>query len=533
MGNNALKIVTFLVLMFFPLTCFSATYYVAQSSAGSGDGTSYVNRASVSYHNAGSGVFASLDGDTIYLTGTITSQITVPDGGTSVNRVVYDGDDGANPASLRGSDSFSIYTEKDFVTIRNVEFTLINNSAQQVIAAKQGADGIWIHDCTFENITNMTRPIEIKTWGSNGIKIYNNIIDASSGDVPYDTVRVTTEGISSPDLDNVEIYNNKITNCTHNLIAVYSAEGEAGINTVKIYNNELSSFSQPYCRPFGISSDDVNDIYIYNNYIHDNRAPAQCSGTTVHIYNNIFADTKNCCTASGQGKFNTDADCTSGTSSCETSMAGQNGTGMHLNIIAYTTIGPYYIYNNVFYNSAEAAIRFWNSVGDKTYLDLYIRNNIIINASWENGSPNDDESIEVFLANLDGDIYVNNNIFYDSGTDVFIDQSTNTGYTVAELNAETWGSANENTDPGLSDPANEEFWPDSSTDPVVDAGLSLGATYDGAWNPYQSPFPFSTSIPTTVDTRDQDSYGSGWEIGAYVYSPSIIMLPGGSFTFGQ
>ena len=56
-------------ILLLPAWGWTATYYVAQSNAGSTEdgtnGTSYANRASVAYHNAGSGVFAALDGDTV------------------------------------------------------------------------------------------------------------------------------------------------------------------------------------------------------------------------------------------------------------------------------------------------------------------------------------------------------------------------------------------------------------------------------------------------------------------------------------
>lgn len=71
---------------------FAATYYVTQSGSGSGLGTDYANSASVSYHNAGTGVFAALDADTVYLCDTITSEIVPPDSGSSGSPVTYRGD---------------------------------------------------------------------------------------------------------------------------------------------------------------------------------------------------------------------------------------------------------------------------------------------------------------------------------------------------------------------------------------------------------------------------------------------------------
>ena len=63
------------------------TFYVAQTSAGTGDGTSYDNRMSVLSHNAG----AFSPDDVIYVSGTITSTIIPPSSGTSGHPITYDG----------------------------------------------------------------------------------------------------------------------------------------------------------------------------------------------------------------------------------------------------------------------------------------------------------------------------------------------------------------------------------------------------------------------------------------------------------
>lgn len=60
----------------------------------------------------------------------------------------------------------------------------------------------------------------------------------------------------------------------------------------------------------------------------------------------------------------------------------------------------------------------------------------------------------------------------------------------------------------------EDFSLQSGSD-AIDNGATLGAAYDAGINP-------DSSWPDSVSTLDQDSYGSGWEIGAFVYGDSEV-----------
>jgi hypothetical protein len=69
------------------------------------------------------------------------------------------------------------------------------------------------------------------------------------------------------------------------------------------------------------------------------------------------------------------------------------------------------------------------------------------------------------------------------------------------------------TDPLMVDPDNDDFTL-QSTSPAIDAGVNLGASYDDALNP-------NSTWPNAVYTLDQDNYGTGWEIGAYIYEGGV------------
>jgi hypothetical protein len=68
------------------------SYYVTQSGAGTGDGSTLGNAMSVSAHNLGS----FQPNDIIYLSGNITSSIIPPSSGTEDNPIIYDGYEGGD-----------------------------------------------------------------------------------------------------------------------------------------------------------------------------------------------------------------------------------------------------------------------------------------------------------------------------------------------------------------------------------------------------------------------------------------------------
>jgi hypothetical protein len=58
-----------------------------------------------------------------------------------------------------------------------------------------------------------------------------------------------------------------------------------------------------------------------------------------------------------------------------------------------------------------------------------------------------------------------------------------------------------------------QFWLTSGS-PGIHAGLNLGSPYDIGLMP-------GSTWPNSVVTGDQNAYGSGWEIGAFIYVPAV------------
>jgi hypothetical protein len=197
---------------------------------------------------------------------------------------------------------------------------------------------------------------------------------------------------------------------------------------------------------------------------------------------------------------------------------GQNGT---TNVV-------YNIHNNIIYsNSGGMAIK---TKGAGT-IDSTIYNNTL----YQNGAAH-----EIYVGDNDTSLVLKNNIVYalDTGDNATIVTqgaltSTNNvwyrpaGFTLtyggsskswAQWTALSFDANSVNADPKLNSPTTDFSL--QSTSPAIDAGTNLGSTY-------QLALTSSSTWPSSIVTLNQNSYGSGWDIGAYVYTqtstPSVVM----------
>src|SRR4030067_3555953 len=114
------KLIVLLVLVVLPSEIFAENLYVTQSGAGAHTGLSLANAWSVSEFNTagnwGTGAGLIGGGDIVYLSGAITSNITLAgSGASSSSRVTVDG----TSATLSGTITSS---SKSFLMIQNLTF---------------------------------------------------------------------------------------------------------------------------------------------------------------------------------------------------------------------------------------------------------------------------------------------------------------------------------------------------------------------------------------------------------------------------
>ncbi len=140
-----------------------------------------------------------------------------------------------------------------------------------------------------------------------------------------------------------------------------------------------------------------------------------------------------------------------------------------------------------------------------------IKNNIIAQ----------NDSYEIHVDSPGTGTTIEHNIYHnDVANDWYWGAAKNWADWKTACNCDTASPASQTGDPLMVDPANgsptnKDFRLQSSS-PAIDAGATLGATWDDMINPTIAISDWPDSISSS-DLLDQDLYGSGWEIGAYVY----------------
>lgn len=110
------------------------------------------------------------------------------------------------------------------------------------------------------------------------------------------------------------------------------------------------------------------------------------------------------------------------------------------------------------------------------------------------------------------------NIFGPESANYITYNSNNYSTLAAYVAAQSQDAHSLKDDPLFTAPGSSDFTL-QATSPALDAGTDLGSSYDDALNP-------ASSWPSSVSTLDQDDWGTGWEIGAYIrkYTVQIIVI---------
>lgn len=172
------------------------------------------------------------------------------------------------------------------------------------------------------------------------------------------------------------------------------------------------------------------------------------------------------------------------------------GTAIH---IRETTNA--YVYGNTIYDY-DSGIQVPNDAVNA----IYIQNNIFSNRAEENG-------VDINHREDPTNSTMDYNLFYPGGT--YSDRimwGNGTPITLATFKT-TYAPKGANcpvvSNPVFTNPGGNDFTLLPSS-PTIDAGADLGDTYDDGLNP-------ASVWPDSVATLDQDLWGAGWEIGAFVY----------------
>ena len=106
----------------------AATYYVNQNGSGAQTGVDVDNAASIATFNAGTAPFNNLADNTVYLLDTVTTSVTIPNGGTSGHIATVRGDYPGHACTISNSNSSQLSTNgKSYVTVNG--FSLVSSSS--------------------------------------------------------------------------------------------------------------------------------------------------------------------------------------------------------------------------------------------------------------------------------------------------------------------------------------------------------------------------------------------------------------------
>jgi hypothetical protein len=194
--------------------------------------------------------------------------------------------------------------------------------------------------------------------------------------------------------------------------------------------------------------------------------------------------------------------------------------GIHAFADANTSMTGHQIYNNTLYGNSTFGISVTGpSAGSSPAgcTNNIVSNNIVVgtvggpNLEAFNGceNPGTDGSGNVYSYN---DFGVAASNFIQWGASVY--ESTYTAWETARGNCGTPGCSHSvQAAPTFANASAGQFWLTGSS-PGIGAGTNLGSPYNIGLMP-------GSTWPNSVVTGDQNAYGSGWEIGAFVYVPAL------------
>lgn len=552
-------------------------YFVSETGAGTKTGDSYDNRASIATHNAGEGVFSSLEGDTVILCGEFATPVIVPVSGTSTNWITYDGNASAYNAAAEDAiitsysseskqSGFCIY-EKEYITVKNIlvdwgyteEMGTSMDNVWGIQVSK--SNNILIESCTMSHVQNgMLISIEshdvevikclIEEVAESGIYIYAS----DNSNYPH---HITIGGSKEN--------GNTLKNCTYktkwdeNRVS-YDVRLSPFVSNVIISYNHMFA-DQPYHGMSGILAHSCRNLLIENNTIHNHdtfnhraaislksEQPHQLVSNVIIRRNRIFNETSN----DNSYTIPSHAIVISGNWE-HVYIYGNNitncGAGINVNYARWTSPSTHsdginshhmHIWSNIINETTSHGIVIDGySGGTDMISDVYIINNTFNRVAYKT-SVYDYAAISNRLpSSRISNVNIINNIIVDARVE------TSEPYAIypedeANFNCENntiYYTTNPNPDyePLFVDFKNNFALQQGS--PMIDSGIvvfgpsvfhdstvALGGVFD-----YQQTIdPYHTDwdvFPPEVNLVDQDDFGTSWERGACIFDEDNVSAP--------
>jgi len=257
-GEELIKKLTILFITIFILCLsipsFAADYYISQSAAGSGDGSSCANADALADLTWGAGNMVDA-GDTLHLCGTITSTLTIGASGTdtTTNAITIKWEDGAklSKTAWGTTTSSAIYaTGKSYLIFDGGTNGIIENTDNgTALGSQQDSYLMYFYECSHVEIKNLTmQNVYVRTASSEDANAYGRAVSFANGyhDIKLhdctinDGNKLVMFGYTSSGTDkDIYVYNNVISNSAVG-ITVGSSGTNAVTDNINIYDNNIS-----------------------------------------------------------------------------------------------------------------------------------------------------------------------------------------------------------------------------------------------------------------------------------------------------
>jgi len=546
------------IIILFAANAFATDYYVTQSGAGDTDGTSLDNAWSVANFNSTGNWDSSENadkidpGDTVYFSGSITSQVLPAGSGTSGNYITIDGYEAGDCDPLNAectssavlSDGLRVNLGYDYLKIQDLRMTV----DKMEIWTNSGSDISEYIEIRRNYLYAMAGSMFSTAAGSAPTGPAHLIVDGNKF-LNFGASIDAAQGFNLVQVSDVVVSNNvfghsasdvttsanwiEVHVCTLILFEyneIYGAPEQAGIaikengsqDIIVRYNKIYDGSTSAGGRAIGINWPLTERIYVYGNYMYE------CGKYAMDIFDGahdifIWSNIMESSTRVGVITW---------------WVSGRAPADPHVDDL--------YLYNNVVYNNASEASGSadisWNgfSFTDSGATDIIVKNNI-----FHSNRANASTYHQMYVpSGLSGDVTLEHNHYYfpsQTPTVYYLDSYDDID-TLQAGGLEDDAPTGTVSDPLFSDVDNDDFYL-SSGSPGIDSGATLsdsvlpdyagritinGETYcnnDGGTCDERLSFDLAldpdntdwSTIPPTVTMVDQDSHGDGWERGAYAY----------------